>query len=85
MIEKFITYSPLIVVVTVFYLQQKIFVTPADLEKKHREIIDAVQTRFATSQSVDDLKEQVSGIKDKVDKIYDYIIKISDWKENYEK
>ena len=78
MIDKFITYSPLIVVVTLFYLQQKIFVTPADLEKKHREIIDAVQTRFATSQSVDDLKEQVYGIKDKVDKIYDYIIKISD-------
>ena len=38
MLENIITYSPLIVVVTVFYLQQKIFVTPADLEKKHREI-----------------------------------------------
>ena len=76
MLEHIIAFSPLIVVLTAFYLQHKIFVTPSDLEKKHREIIDAVQTRFATSQSVEDLKEQVCGIKDKVDKIYDYIIKI---------
>jgi len=76
--EHIITYSPLIVVVTVFYLQQRIFVTPADLEKKHREIIDDVQTRFASAQSINDLKEQVFEIKSKVDKIYDYIIKISE-------
>jgi len=76
--EHIITYSPLIVVVTVFYLQQRIFVTPADLEKKHREIIDDVQTRFASAQSFNDLKEQVFEIKSKVDKIYDYIIKISE-------
>ena len=78
MLENIITYSPLIVVVTVFYLQQKIFVTPADLEKKHREIMDVVQARFATAQSVNDLKDQVFEIKNKVDKIYDYIIKISE-------
>ena len=78
MLENIITYSPLIVVVTVFYLQQKIFVTPADLEKKHREIMDIVQARFATAQSVNDLKDQVFEIKNKVDKIYDYIIKISE-------
>ena len=78
MLENIISFAPLIVVVTAFYLQHKIFVTPSDLEKKHREIIDAVQTRFATSQSVEDLKDQVCDIKDKVDKIYDYIIKISD-------
>ena len=78
MLEKIITYSPLILVVTVFYLQQKIFVTPSDLEKKHREIIENVQRRFATSEAVNDLKAQVFDIKCKVDKIYDYIIKISD-------
>lgn len=78
MLEKFITYSPIIITLTVFYLQQKIFVTPADLEKKHREIIEDVQTRFATAQAVNDLKEQVFEIKSKVDKIYDYIIKISE-------
>ncbi len=78
MLEKFISYSPLIIVVTVFYLQHKIFVTPAELEKKHHEILDIVQARFATAQSVNDLKEQVFEIKNKVDKIYDYIIKISE-------
>lgn len=78
MLEHIITYSPLIITLTMFYLQQRIFVTPAELEKKHREIIDDVQTRFATAQSVNDLKEQVFEIKSKVDKIYDYIIKISE-------
>ena len=75
MIEKLIVYSPLVLILTVFYLQQRIFVTPTELEKKHREILDSVQTRFATAQSVDDLKAQVFDIKDKVNKIYDYIIK----------
>jgi len=78
MLEKIITYSPIVITITMFYLQQRIFVTPADLEKKHREIIEDVQTRFASSQSLTDLKEQVYEIKNKVNKIYDYIIKISE-------
>jgi len=78
MLENIITYSPIIITLMIFFVQQKIFVTPADLEKKHREIIDDVQLRFATAQSVNDLKDQVFEIKSKVDKIYDYIIKISE-------
>ena len=58
--DKFIEYSPIIIVVLMFFIQQKIFVTPEQLEKKHREIID--------------LKEQFSEIKDKIDKIYDLLI-----------
>ena len=38
--EKFIEYSPVIIVVFMFFVQQKIFVTPEQLEKKHREIIE---------------------------------------------
>ena len=49
-------------------------VTPEQLEKKHREILDDVEARFASNASVKDLKEQVCEIKEKVDKIYDYII-----------
>ena len=78
MLEKILTYSPIIIVGTIFYIQHKIFVTPAELEKKHREIIDSIQGRFATSQALCDLKEQVFDIKCKVDKIHDYIIKITD-------
>lgn len=73
--ESLIPYSPIVIVVIIFLIQLKMIVTPEQLEKKHREILEDVETRFATNQSVKDLKEQVCEIKDKVDKIYDYIIK----------
>ena len=72
--QEILPYSPFIVVVMAFLIQQRMVVTPEQLEKKHREIMEDVECRFATSRSVKDLKEQVCEIKDKVDKIYDYII-----------
>lgn len=71
---EYLPYFPAIMLVMAFLVQQRMVVTPEQLEKKHREIMDDVETRFASSQSVRDLKEQVCDIKDKVDKIYDYII-----------
>ncbi len=72
--EKFIEYSPLIVVILMFLIQQKIFVTPEQLEKKHREIIDEIETKFVSLNSFIDLKEQFSEVKEKIDKIYDLLI-----------
>ncbi len=72
--EKFIEYSPIIIVVFMFFVQQKIFVTPEQLEKKHREIIEEIEEKFVTINSFIDLKEQFSEVKDKIDKIYDLLI-----------
>lgn len=72
--EKFIEYSPIIVVVLVFLIQQRIFVTPEQLEKKHREIIEEIEEKFVSLNSFKDLKEQFSEVKDKIDKIYDLLI-----------
>ncbi len=72
--EKFIEYSPVIIVVFMFFVQQKIFVTPEQLEKKHREIIEEIEEKFVTINSFIDLKEQFSEVKDKIDKIYDLLI-----------
>lgn len=72
--EKFIEYSPVIIVVFIFFVQQKIFVTPEQLEKKHREIIEEIEEKFVTINSFIDLKEQFSEVKDKIDKIYDLLI-----------
>ena len=44
--ENLITYAPIIVVVLAFLIQEKIFVTPEQLERKHREIIKDVEKRF---------------------------------------
>ncbi len=72
--EHFIEYSPIIVVVLIFFIQQRIFVTPEQLEKKHREIIEEIEEKFVSLNSFKDLKEQFSEVKDKIDKIYDLLI-----------
>jgi len=72
--ENFIEYSPIIIVVLIFFIQQKIFVTPEQLEKKHREIIEEMEGKFVSIISFKDLKDQFSEVKDKIDKIYDLLI-----------
>ena len=72
--DKFIEYSPIIILVLMFFVQQKIFVTPEQLEKKHREIIEEIEEKFVTIHSFIDLKDQFSEVKDKIDKMYDLLI-----------
>lgn len=74
--EILLHYSPIIIAITVFLIQQRIIVTPEQLEKKHREILQDAENRFATLNSVKDLKEQFSDMKEKIDKIYDCIIAV---------
>lgn len=69
-------YSPVIVAIVVFLIQQRIIVTPEQLERKHREILEDAESKFATLNSVKDLKEQFSDMKEKIDKIYDCIIAV---------
>lgn len=63
-------YSPVIMLVLVYFLQFKIFVTPEILEKKHREILMEAENRFASRVAVHGIKEQMAEIKEKIDKIY---------------
>lgn len=72
--HEFIEYSPIIIVVLMFFVQQKIFVTPEQLEKKHREIIDEMEEKFVSVISFKDLKDQFSEVKEKIDKMYDLLI-----------
>ena len=74
--EQLLHYSPIIVAVMIFLIQQRIVVTPEQLEKKHREILEDVEEKFVTLNSFNDLKEQFSDMKEKIDKIYDCIIAV---------
>ncbi|HNW26101.1 MAG TPA: hypothetical protein PLG15_00165 [Candidatus Gastranaerophilaceae bacterium] len=74
--ENLLHYSPIIIAIMVFLIQQRIVVTPEQLERKHREILKDAEERFATLNSVKDLKEQFSDMKEKIDKIYDCIIAV---------
>lgn len=74
--ESLLHYSPIIIAIMVFLIQQRIVVTPEQLERKHREILKDAEERFATLNSVKDLKEQFSDMKEKIDRIYDCIIAV---------
>ena len=72
--EKFLYYAPILVVVLIFFINERIVVTPEQLEKKHREILREIEKRFTTINSFDGLKSQFTDMKDKIDKIYDCLI-----------
>jgi low affinity Fe/Cu permease len=72
--ENYVYYAPIILLVMMFFIQEKIFVTPEQLEKKHREVIRDVEKRFATQENVEDLKNQFADMREKIDKIYDCLI-----------
>ena len=55
--EQLLHYSPIIVAIMVFLIQQRIVVTPEQLEKKHREILEDVEEKFVTLNSFNDLKD----------------------------
>lgn len=87
MMEKLIEYAPLIVALMMFFINYRVFVTPADLEKKHREIIEEINPekrhreilndadkKYATKSVVDELKTQIHSMSAKIDKIYNILL-----------
>lgn len=73
----FVEYAPILIVVIIFLFQQKLIITPEQLEKKHREILFDLDLRFKElpklyvtlpaylsfrEQVLDDLKEVKEGI-----------------------
>ena len=72
--EKILEYSPILIVLMMFFIQHRIFGTPEQLERKHREIIESVEQRFVSTNSFNDLKGQFTDMKEKIDKIYDCLI-----------
>ena len=49
-------------------------ITPEQLEKKHREILDDVSKKYATQSIVNELKSQFHDMAEKIDKIYNILI-----------
>lgn len=72
--DTIIYYSPIIITVVIFLIQQRIVVTPEQLEKKHLEILKDIDSKFVPLNSYEDLKSQFGEMKEKIDKIYDCII-----------
>lgn len=72
--NSFLPYAPLILIVLVFFLQYHIFVTPEQLEKKHKKIIEEIEKRFAQKEVVNILYSDFRDVKEKIDRIYQLLI-----------
>ena len=72
--EKFFEYAPLILVLIMYYINYKIFVNPKKKKKKHREILNDIDNKYASKTTVDELKSQFHDMAEKIDKIYNILI-----------
>lgn len=72
--SEFMAFSPFVLILLVFLLQNKFFATPEQLEKMHSEILKEVEKRYLPMFSANEMKEEISEMKTKIDKIYDFFI-----------
>lgn len=72
-----IKYAPIAMVVIGLIVQWHIFVTPEQLEIKHREILKDISIQYVPKDQyntqVAELKEQMNNVQEKLDKIYDIV------------
>lgn len=47
-LKEYIDYAPILVVVLMFFLKNKFFITPEQLEKKHQSIIKEAEQKFVS-------------------------------------
>lgn len=68
------TYAPLLLVLLIVLIQMKIFVSPTDLEKKHREILNETDEKYVTKSENKHLKDDMHELKELMYKIYDKLM-----------
>ena len=70
--SEIIQYAPYVLIMVMFCCNYKIFVTPADLERKLEKYV----LKETHNVTVDQLKADMAEMKDKLDKIYDKIMNV---------
>lgn len=77
--DKFIEFSPWIIVILLFLWQNRIFVTPEQMEKRFTEFEHIIEEKFVLQQTheiaITEIKADIQAINEKLDKIYDILIK----------
>ena len=71
--NNLLKFAPYILVIFVFLLQYNLFVTPQQLEIKHREIVSEIANNYVTKAEMSNFKETISDMQKKIDKIYDIL------------
>lgn len=68
---KFIEFAPILIVVLMFLWQHKVFVTPDQLEKKHREIVDDIEEKYKNKYV------EINAYKEFQNRVYSELEKVS--------
>ena len=68
------TFAPYIIMALIFFIQNKIFVTPAQMLEKFEAFRLEIDKKYVTKPEITALTDNVNDIKEKTDKIYDIII-----------
>ncbi len=73
--ESYVAYGAIAIAVIGFCIQFGMFVRPVELERKHREIIEDSYKKFASIDTVESIKDELTDMKCKIDKIYEMLMK----------
>ena len=57
--EQIINFAPFIIVILMFLWQNKVFVRPSDLERKHREILMEIKQNYVEIDAYNEFKSRI--------------------------
>ena len=84
--DNIINYSPFILIVFMFFIQYKMFMTPADFEKEKAKLIEYIAEHYVQQKIYSDnhksLGDRIQSIDEKVDDVRNLLIKIIGTKYN---
>lgn len=66
--ERFIEYAPLLLVVIMFFLQYKIFVTPAQISEMKSELVEYIAQHYVAEKTYHDNNMSLENRIDRIDK-----------------
>lgn len=87
--DSVVQYSPFILIVFMFFVQYKMFMTPADFEKEKANFVEYIAEHYVQQKVYSDnhknLGDRIQSIDDKVDDVRNLLIKIIEAKYSKEK
>lgn len=87
--DSIVQYSPFILIVFMFFVQYKMFMTPADFEKEKAKFVEYIAEHYVQQKVYSDnhknLGDRIQSIDDKVDDVRNLLIKIIEAKYSKEK
>lgn len=84
--EKFMEYAPIILLIVMFFIQYKIFVTPAQLTSLKSDLIEYISGHYVSEKTYRDnhvsLENRIDRIDKNVNDVRTLLISIVQWHGN---